>query len=264
MPELGMYYYKARIYSPTLGRFLQTDPIGFNGGMNPYAYAGGNPVNSADPLGLRACVGNEVMLVAEHLRQNAVSDGNGSIILTGPPHDCVSPDQLQQYPNFEGAIYGPPVVGPKNPPPPDCPTASVGDIKRRLPSKGAFAQIRDGVSSYIQGVAWGATALAASAGLGPKAQQQASDTNRQLGKVMDQIASHPGQTLSFVGAVASKYPLQTASRLGSGVIVSVATDPAVGIPVSILAGYGSAFKEAYNHPNVVAAAVVVGQSCRSR
>jgi len=28
LPDLGMYYYKARIYSPTLGRFLQTDPIG--------------------------------------------------------------------------------------------------------------------------------------------------------------------------------------------------------------------------------------------
>ena len=29
LPELGMYHYKARIYSPTLGRFLQTDPIGY-------------------------------------------------------------------------------------------------------------------------------------------------------------------------------------------------------------------------------------------
>ena len=32
LPELGMYHYKARIYSPTLGRFMQTDPIGFGGG----------------------------------------------------------------------------------------------------------------------------------------------------------------------------------------------------------------------------------------
>jgi RHS repeat-associated protein len=52
LPELGMYYYKARIYSATLGRFLQTDPIGYRGGMNAYAYVRNNPVNFRDPLGL--------------------------------------------------------------------------------------------------------------------------------------------------------------------------------------------------------------------
>jgi RHS repeat-associated protein len=52
LPELGMYYYKARIYSPTLGRFLQPDPIGYGDGMNMYAYVGGDPVNAADPSGM--------------------------------------------------------------------------------------------------------------------------------------------------------------------------------------------------------------------
>ncbi len=51
----GLYYYRARYYSPTMGRFISEDPMGFGGGQNNfYAYVGNNPLSFADPYGLWA------------------------------------------------------------------------------------------------------------------------------------------------------------------------------------------------------------------
>jgi len=48
----GLYYYRARYYSPALQRFISQDPIDFNGGLNLYAYVCNNPLGLIDPLGL--------------------------------------------------------------------------------------------------------------------------------------------------------------------------------------------------------------------
>ncbi|WP_426050897.1 RHS repeat domain-containing protein [Brevundimonas sp. SL161] len=51
MPDFAAYHYKARAYRPDLGRFLQTDPVGYGQGLNLYAYVGNDPVNGTDPDG---------------------------------------------------------------------------------------------------------------------------------------------------------------------------------------------------------------------
>jgi RHS repeat-associated protein len=89
-PESGIYYYRARYYDPSAGRFISEDPIRFQGGIDFYAYTLNNPVNWIDPFGLEA----------QECRRPLNLPFSGNL----PPHTFV-------YSTQSGTGYG---LGPKN------------------------------------------------------------------------------------------------------------------------------------------------------
>jgi RHS repeat-associated protein len=82
IPELGLWYYKARFYSAALGRFLQVDPVGYKDQNNLYAYVGNDPIDRRDPTGMCSSIANADVR-ADCLEKRADSIKDAQVYLSG-------------------------------------------------------------------------------------------------------------------------------------------------------------------------------------
>jgi RHS repeat-associated protein len=76
--ETGLYYYRARYYSPRLGRFISHDPMDYVDGMNMYQFVRGNPVNWVDPFGTTSQV--LVEKITESMEEMTEDERNANIV----------------------------------------------------------------------------------------------------------------------------------------------------------------------------------------
>jgi RHS repeat-associated protein len=107
------YFYKARMYDPSQGRFFQTDPAGFGGGVNLYAYVLDDPINGWDPTGFNYTTIGNIQCVTTYQDTEIDPNSEYGIIGYAAKTSCTTtgqPNFADQNPNSQFAGPGVPTA----------------------------------------------------------------------------------------------------------------------------------------------------------
>jgi RHS repeat-associated protein len=93
--ETGLYYYRARYYDPSVGRFINEDPVKFGGGGNFYRFVDNKPTGLSDPYGLSPA---DVQRIKDKCKRctQSITDAGHRLAGSGWP-SAVKNDQIRNW-----------------------------------------------------------------------------------------------------------------------------------------------------------------------
>ena len=150
--ETGLYYYRARYYNPYIGRFMQTNPVGYDDGINWYSYCANNPLGCLDPSG--GCASSDFL--SEFIDQYwATIDQSDIVSILNSLGDVIDPRVLSlildRLDPGEGVLIPDPDPDPCGFKYPDCMEACTDIYHGMLAESGCFKHCYKKSAAAVEG-----------------------------------------------------------------------------------------------------------------